>query len=179
MKKIKCFLCVGMAILMILALAACGGDGGSSGNAVTEVGTWEKSEIVYQTIEQGKLNTIRASMISLRSDNTFTLVFINNAYYSSDGGETYTPVSDVDFIVYGKYETVEVNEEIGDQTIKFTEFTRVVSGEFDSDTDASDAKKEIMKNSDAIRSEIILTSDHKISDYINLGSLFAVVMPDN
>lgn len=162
-KQMKSVLCAVLA-LMIFALTACGSGGGGA----TQVGTWESSEIELRTIEQGKLNTLRYNTITLYSDNTFTMVNTQNTYYSSDGGETFNPVSDVGCIVYGKYETVEINEEIGDHTIKIAEITRVQSGEFDSDTDATDANKEAMKSGDAVGFEVILTSDHKISEVINV-----------
>lgn len=168
MKKIKVLSALLAALMLMSLLAGCGG--GSDG--ATEVGTWENSEIELRTIEQGKLNTLRYNTITLYSDNTFTMVNTQNTYYSGDGGENFNPVNYISCIVSGKYETVDVNEEIGDRTIKFTEITRVQSGEFDSDKDANDTNKEAMKSDEVIGVEIILTSDCKISEVISVFPYF-------
>ena len=145
MKKMRKLLCIGMALVMMLALASCNGGGGNSGG-LTEVGTWELTDINMRTIEQGKLAAANHNTITLFSDNTFVLTSVVNTLYSSDGGETYNPTSYVNDIVHGKYEVTEKNEELNETTIKITEITRVTHEGYDSDTDASDADKDALKN---------------------------------
>lgn len=164
-KQIRNVLCTTLALIMLLALTACGGESGGA----TALGTWHISEVEMRTIEQGKLAAAIGSVITVYSDNTFVLVNIGNTYYSSDGGETYVPTMDCTFTVYGKCETVDTNEELGERTIKVTEITRVLGGTeagYNSDTDASDAAKEAIKNNDFIGYEMILTGDYKIAEQV-------------
>lgn len=161
-------LCVGMALAMTLALAACGNGGSSSGT--TMVGIWEKTDYIGRTIEQGKLSAGANSTIVLFSDNTYALSLTRNTYYSSDGGETYNPTSYVGALAYGTYEITSDDAELGEKTMKFTTIDRVVAGEYDTDVAVTDAEKEIMTGNEIIGKEIYLTSDGRMSELIDITS---------
>lgn len=161
-KSITTIVTLALVVVMALAFIACSGSKGA-----TQIGTWESSVLNFTTIEQGKLGSAYINNITLYDDGTFVLTTVQNDYYSSDGGETYNPVSNIGVILYGKYETVELDEEIGDRTIKITEITRLVNHEFDSAVSASDADKEAIANNEAIGTEIILGSDHKMANQIS------------
>lgn len=167
MKKLtKRLLGVGMTLVMLLALAACG-DGGKSGG-FSEVGTWELTDVLIRTIDQGKLSAGANSTITLYSDNTFVLTCARNTYYSSDGGETFNPVSYSGALIRGTYEITNDDAELGEKTMKVTKISRIVKGNYDSDASATDADKELMANNELVGREIFLGSDGKMSEIIDI-----------
>lgn len=166
MKIIHRFLCAGMAVLMLFAFAAC--SSGDNGSGLSEVGTWQLTELSAETITQGMLLHAVHNTITLFSDNTFVLTCVYDTDYSSDGGETFNPISYVDRFVHGKYEVVGSNEELGEQTIKITEITQVSYGDYDSVASATDEDKDAIKNNEVVGMEVILTSDHSMSEMISI-----------
>lgn len=177
-KTVQKLLCAGMALAMLLALAACG-DSGSGGGA-TMVGIWEMTDYIGQTIEQGKLSAGANSTIVLFSDNTYALSLTRNTYYSSDGGETYNPTNYNGLVAYGTYEITSEDAELGEKILKFVTIDRVVNGEYDTDVAVTDTEKEIMASSDVVGKEIYLTSDGKMSELIDLVSsgLYKIGRPE-
>lgn len=167
MKKLtQQLLCVGMALVMILALAACG-DSGSSGGTVA-IGTWELTDLTFRTIEQGKLATAFNSTITIYSDNTYVVASARNTLYSSDGGESYNPTNYINAILYGTYELINEDAELGEKTVKITTVSRAIVNGHDTETaGATDADKEIMSNNELLSKELYLGSDGKISEMID------------
>lgn len=168
MKKTSRIMAFVLAVLAVLAMASCGGNKGAE-----EVGTWEYSALSFRTIEQGKLGTGVFNAITVYSDGTFVLTAEQNTYYSSDGGETYNPVSDVYYIVRGTYETVEENAELGEKTIKINSITRVVTNEFDTET-GTDAQKAAMGTCEAVGQEIILDAAYKMSEPVSVMKIMGI-----
>ena len=167
MKKLtQRLLCIGMALIMVLALAACG-DSGNGGGA-SQVGTWELTDLTFRTIEQGKLTAASNGTITLYSDNSYVVSCARNTYYSSDGGETYNPTNYMNAILYGTYELVSEDAELGEKSIKITAISRAIVNGYDTETaGATDADKEIMSSNELIGKELYLGSDGKISEMID------------
>jgi hypothetical protein len=161
-----------LATLMILAtmltMTACSsGDSASSG--AKETGTYQQSRLEAMTIEQGKLNRGYFNAITLFDDNTYILTDTLNVYYSSDGGETFNPTYIGETVTYGTYEVVDTNEELGESTIKIATVDRIVMGEFDSAAaELTDEQKDYLANNGAIGTEIIVSSDHRMSDIVDI-----------
>ncbi len=154
--KIVSVLVAMLMVVCLLPLTACGDTG------VTEVVTASKSELSFEVIEQGKLAWSRCSTATLYSDNTYMIISAGGVYYSSDGGETYSPYADWGTIYYGTCEIVDENAELGERTIKITSIDRMVNGDYDSNTDeAAD-----LANNELIGTELILTDAHELSDII-------------
>lgn len=168
MKKLtQQLLCVGMALVMILALAACG-DSGSSGGTVA-IGTWELTDLTFRTIEQGKLAAASNCTITIYSDNTYVVACARNTLYSSDGGESYNPTNYNNAILYGTYELVSEDAELGEKAVKVTTIDRVLRNGYDTAAAGpTDAEKEIMSNSELIGIDLYLGSDGKISEMIDV-----------
>ncbi len=162
MKKLLTILLSFCLILSSLMMTT----GCAKNEAVSEIGTWEKNDILFTTIEQGKTHTDLHSNLTLFSDNTYECTSVSNSYYSSDGGESFYPVCYITFIFYGKYESIGEDAALNERTIKLTSVDRVVCGEYDTAVNVIESDKELMKNSSAVGQEIILGADHKLSDHI-------------
>ena len=139
----------------------------ASAEAVAEVGTWELTDISRSDIEQGKLITATNSTITLLPDGTYALSLVHDTHYSSDGGETYNPVSYIAIFAYGTYEVTEVDEDLGDVIINITSLDRVVCGDYDSAVSGTEEDAAAMAASPFVGSEIILGGDHKPAEMIN------------
>lgn len=172
-KYVKQLLCAALTIALVLSLAACGGNGGNSGAA--EVGTWTLTDAKFVTIEQGKLVQTFSNTITLFSDNTYILSAVQNTYYSSDSGETFNPTYYANGSLYGTYETVSEDEELGEITVKIKSVTRIVTGDgIDTNTSSAtdDYKTKFLTNSVLNGHEFILGSDYRMSEWVDTTELF-------
>ena len=124
-------------------------------------GTWQNSVISFEVITQGKLCHAATAVLTLYEDNTFVLTDIYETSYSSDNGETYNPVSDVAVIVYGTYEVVETDEDLGESVIQFASVTRILRGE-------EEADEEALSSCGLVGEEVIVSSDTKIDTVPNI-----------
>lgn len=160
--------CVGMALVMVLSLAACG----NSAPTVAHKGTWELTNVRHMVYDGANVIITLSSNIALFSDNTFVLTDVVNELYSSDGGETYSPLIYKNVIAHGKYEVTEENEELNETTIKITEITSFAIDGIDSkEIEMSAEEKELyVTNNASVGVEIILGADGKMSEMIDMGN---------
>ena len=140
----------------------------ASADAVSEVGVWELTEISRRDIEQGKLIYATNSTITLLPDGTYALSLVHNTNYSSDGGETYNPVSYIAIFAYGTYEVTEIDEDLGDVIITISSLDRVVNGDYDSAVSGTDDDAAAMAAHSFVGAELILGGDHKLADMIDI-----------
>ena len=140
----------------------------ASADAVAEAGIWEMTDITRSDIEQGKLINAVNNTITLLPDGTYAMSLVYDTHYSSDGGETYNPVSYIAIFVYGTYEVTEVDEDLGDVIINITSVDRVVCGDYDSAVSGTEEDAAAMAACPFVGSEIILGGDHKPAEAINV-----------
>ncbi len=157
-KTLSIVLALVLALTCFLAVASAEG---------TTTGTWSLTTVSPRIIDQGALMTGENCTITLLEDGTYILTSAMCTLYSSDGGETYNPVFYGAATVYGTYEVTEIDEELGDTIINLLSVDRCVSGEYDSDVDATDEVKAAMTAHATIGMEIILGSDHKVAEMIS------------
>lgn len=160
-------------LALVAALAAtvsCVGMFAGCSSAKEEVGTYHYNYSEFAKITQGSLIRSYSDVLTIYSDNTFTLSSVFDCYYSSDG-EAYNPVSYSACTAYGTYEVVSEDADLGEMTIKITDITKcVVDGETvvlkEEFTD-----KVIEATKKVIDKEVILTFDYKISDSISVSGV--------
>lgn len=169
MKKMKRLLGAGLALVMVLALAACGGEGSSGSSSI--VGIWEATDYQGRTITQGKLATGYNSTMILLSDNTYILSIAQNAYYSSDNGETYNPTNYISVQVYGTYTITNEDAELGERTVQINTVDRVINAGYDTDESATEEDRALMADNPLIGAEYYLTSDGRMSEAILLETI--------
>ncbi len=156
-KTLSIVLALVLALTCFLAAASAEGS---------TAGTWSLTTVSPRVIDQGMLMTGESCTITLLEDGTYILTSTMCTLYSSDGGETYNPVFNGAATIYGKYEVTEIDEELGDTIISILSVDRCLSGEYDSDIEASDELKALMAEHSTIGMEIILGSDHKVAEMI-------------
>lgn len=160
MKKIlKRVLGAAMALVMVLALTACGEGGGS---ATKEVGTYKFTRLSLAPFDAAVLINSVYNSLTLYSDNTFVLCNIADTNATSDFESVHRSAI-IEAVAYGTYEVVETNEELQEKTIKITSVTRVINGNTDTDTDevADDVRDWVLTNNGAIGTEIIVNDDSR------------------
>ena len=140
----------------------------ASAEAVAEVGVWELTDIARRDIEQGKLMTATNTTITLLPDGTYAISLVGDTHYSSDGGETYNPVSYITFFVYGTYEVAEIDEDLGDVIINITSLDRIVCGDYDSAVSGTEEDAAALAAHPFVGTEIILGGDHKPAEAIDM-----------
>lgn len=152
---------------VMLSLAGLALFGGCSGTAVENLGIYHYNRSEFVVIEQGKLIRSYADSMTVYSDNTFAVSCIFDCYYSSDG-EAFNPVSYMSYNMYGTYEVISEDAELGEMTIQITDVTM-----FEVDTLSGAIQKENF--SEALNAavsegylgkELLLTSDYKISEQL-------------
>ncbi len=165
-KTLSIVLCLCIMLTGVMLFTGCSNET----KTIAEVGTWEVKDVSTAVIEQGKLISYYGNVITLYSDNTFVLTAMHKGLYSSDGGETYTPVADLNAFLYGKYEVTGTDDILNEKTIKITEVNRVVRDDYDSNKEVSDADKEyyLSATSPAVGMEFILGSDHRMTGSVNV-----------
>lgn len=166
-KTVQKLLCAGMALAMLLALAACG-DSGSGGASVdvTEVGTYKYSKLTLAPFESAALMNVVFNSITLYSDNTFTLTNIADTHATSDF-ESIHRSAIIDVVAYGTYEILETSEELNESTIKITSVTRIINGTTDTNTDelSDENRAWMLTNNGAVGTEIIVSNeDHSMTE---------------
>lgn len=169
MKKIRTISVLLAALMLVSLLVSCGNSGDGSNGGTAEIVTATKSELRFNTIEQGKLTAGAFSTVTIYSDNTYMATTVLNTYYSSDGGETFNPTSDIEYVIYGKYEVVNTNDELGERTVKVTSVDRVaIAG-----TEITDA--DTLAENSFIGTELILTDSHELSELIDFSNFVDLV----
>lgn len=169
-KYVSVIICLVLFASCLAGLTACGKNDAQAATGFSEVGIWENTDVTNSVVDGANISMPSHETIVLYSDNTFALVSVMEIYYSTDGGETYNPLYDWFAKVYGKYETVGTNEELGERTVKITEITRILHRDTNSDSDS--ALAEMVKNNGAIGKEIILGADYKMSEKVGLDNFF-------
>lgn len=167
MKKLtQRLLCVGMALVMVLSLAACGNAAPTDAHK----GTWELTNVDHIIHDGMNLILTKSSNIALFSDNTFVLTDVVILLYSSDGGETYSPLVYKNMNAHGKCEVIEENKELNETTIKITEITSfAVDGIDSTEMEMSAEEKELyVTNNASVGLEIILGADGKMSETVDM-----------
>ena len=139
----------------------------ASAEAVATVGIWEMTDVSRRDIEQGKLMTATNTTITLLPDGTYAISLVGNTHYSSDGGETYNPVSYLAIFAFGTYEVTEIDEDLGDVIINITSLDRVVCGDYDSAVNGTEDDAAALAAHSFVGTEIILGGDHKPAEMIN------------
>ena len=140
----------------------------ASAEAVAEAGVWELTDITRSDIEQGKLINAVNNTIPLLPDGTHAMSLVYDTHYSSDGGETYNPVSYITFFVYGTYEVTEIDEDLGDVIISITSLDRIVCGDYDSAVNGTEEDAAALAAHPFVGTEIILGGDHKPAEAIDM-----------
>ena len=153
---------------MTATVAGAGMMVGCGSPAKEELGVYHYNRSEYRVIEQGKLMNGYSSVMVINSDNTFSATTVYDSYYSSDG-ETYSPVYYVACGLYGTYEVVSEDTDLGEKTVKITSVTAL---EFESigriSSENFDEKTAEQVSSKLIGAEYVLDSAFKISEYIQM-----------
>lgn len=164
---------------LMLSLAGLALFGGCSGTAVENLGIYHYNRSEYRVIEQGKLMNSYSDSMTIYSDNTFAVSCVYDSYYSSDG-EAYNPVYYSAYNMYGTYEVVSEDAELGEKTIQITDVTM-----FQVDTLSGSILKEEFSeelstavSETLIGKELLLTSDYKISEQLIDFRIYGVLTPE-
>ena len=158
-KTLSIVLALCLALTCLLTLTA------SAEGAIASIEAWELTNIDRRDIEQGKLISTTSTNVTLAADGTYALTIVSDTLYSSDGGETYVPSMYLTIFVYGTYEVVEIDEDLGDVVIRILSFDRVALNDYDSAVSGPDEDFAAMAAHPFVGSEIVLGGDHKVVDF--------------
>ena len=99
------------------------------GAAKEELGSWSTSVFDKSANEFATMFRHYDDTLSLYSDNTYKLEKQYYTYVSTDGGDSYVLRASGSTYLYGTYEVTETNEELGEQTVKLADVSKVILGE--------------------------------------------------
>lgn len=174
MKKFtKLAMTAAVALTMVGSAAALAGCTGAPAKDLAGIYTNNSSK--YMQITQGKIILSFADSITLFSDNTFAASCVYECYYSSDG-EAYNPATYIACNMYGSYEVVSEDADLGEKTIKLSDVTKIEYGN-NGVAEKSEWNSELAEyvNTNLIGFSTILTSDYKMAEPITqLDFLFLV-----